>query len=280
MNQEPLISIIVRTNNRPDILINALNSIRSQTYKNIEAVVIEDGKNMSEKMIRENFSDINLKYHATEKRVGRSAAGNLGMSMASGVYFNFLDDDDILFPEHIEKLYRCISQNGTKAAYSVAEERQIIITGREPYLYKVKRKLVRYRQPFSRLVLYYQNYIPIQTILFSREFYENMGGFDNNLDMFEDWDLWVRFSIYGDFAFCDDLTSAYFVLFKRNQKKQRAESFYDTKKLLFKKFKSYEIEISVGELREDLSNTLEEYFSGRLVRYLKMVWAFLLYGEK
>ena len=63
MNQEPLISVIVRTNNRPDILINALNSIRSQTYKNIEAVVIEDGKNFKEKIIRENFTVIILNSH-------------------------------------------------------------------------------------------------------------------------------------------------------------------------------------------------------------------------
>ncbi len=280
MSQEPLVSVIIRTCNRPDILVNALNSIQKQIYKNIEVIVVEDGSNKSEKMIRKDFSTLNLKYYSTGDRLGRSKAGNIGLSMATGLYFNFLDDDDELFPDHISKLVQSIGQNNAKAVYSIAEERQIIITKRNPYTYKIKRKLIRYNQPYSRLMLYYQNYIPIQSILFSREFFENKGGFDENLDMFEDWDLWVRYSIYADFVYCNAVTSAYYVSYQRKTKGERADSFHDAKKELMKKFESYRLDISVADLNSDLSRILEEYFSGRLIRYIRMFCAFVLYGEK
>lgn len=280
MQQEPLISIIVRTCNRPDILINALNSICRQTYKNIETVVIEDGKNVSEKMIKENFPSMNLIYYSTGKRLGRSRVGNIGLSMANGLYFNFLDDDDELFPEHISSLFRCLLDNNVKAAYSSAEERQIIITGRNPYSYRIKRKVVRYHQQFSRLMLYHQNYIPIQSILFSREFFENKGGLDENLAVFEDWDLWVRYSTYADFKYCNKVTSAYYVSYRRKEKEERANLFYSAKSNLLKKFESYRLNVSVAELQQELDKTFEDYLDGRVIRYLKMLWAFLVYGDK
>ena len=280
MYHEPLVSVIIRTCNRPDILVNALNSIQKQIYKNIEVIVVEDGNSVSKKMIEKDFSTLNLKYYSTGEKSGRSKVGNIGLSMATGLYFNFLDDDDELFPDHISRLIQSINQDDAKAAYSIAEERQIIITKRNPYEYKIKRKLIRYNQPYSRLMLYYQNYIPIQSILFSREFFEHKGGFDENLSVFEDWDLWARYSTYADFVYCNAVTSAYYVSYQRKTKGERANSFHDAKKMLMKKFESYRLDISVADLHLDLSKILEEYFSGRLMRYVRMFCAFFLYGEK
>lgn len=54
--------------------------------------------------------------------------------------------------------------------------------------------MIRYKQPFNRLLLYTFNYIPIQSIMFQKSLYEEYGGFDEKLDNLEDWDLWVRYS--------------------------------------------------------------------------------------
>ena len=61
----PLVSIIVRTCQRPEVLKEALISIDKQTYKNIEVVVIEDGPETAKKMIEDEFATMNIKYFAT-----------------------------------------------------------------------------------------------------------------------------------------------------------------------------------------------------------------------
>ena len=152
MNQ-PLVSIIIRTCQRPHVLERALNSVRKQTYKNIQVVIVEDGENKSERYIREKFPDLNMLYYATGKKCGRSHAGNVALKLSEGELLNFLDDDDMLFPKHIEALVNALTESSNMAAYSIAEERQIIENSKKPDEYKVKRKMIRYKQPFNRLLL-------------------------------------------------------------------------------------------------------------------------------
>ena len=68
----PLVSIIIRTCGRTQVLRQALDSVRNQTYKNIETIVVEDGVNISEDMVLNEFSDINTKYFFSGEKVGRS----------------------------------------------------------------------------------------------------------------------------------------------------------------------------------------------------------------
>ena len=58
----PLVSIIIRTCQRPQVLQRALKSVQEQTYKNVQVIVVEDGKNESEEFIKKNFKDLNLLY--------------------------------------------------------------------------------------------------------------------------------------------------------------------------------------------------------------------------
>ena len=74
-------SIIVRTCGRPDVLRETMQSLRLQTYTNIEIVVVEDGPDVSGEMLKTEFSDLNVLYKATGEKVGRSKAGNMAMEM-------------------------------------------------------------------------------------------------------------------------------------------------------------------------------------------------------
>jgi hypothetical protein len=66
-------------------------------------------------------------------------------------------------------------------------------------------------------------YIPIDCMLFSRELYLLEGGFDELLDMLEDWDLWIRYSRYTDFLFIEKATCIYRIPESENMLRDRQE---------------------------------------------------------
>lgn len=66
---QPKVSIIIRTCGRPQVLRTALNSIRKQTYRNIEIVIVEDGIPTSKEMIEKEYSDLFVRYQADRKSV-------------------------------------------------------------------------------------------------------------------------------------------------------------------------------------------------------------------
>ena len=182
------------------MLRETLISLRHQTYPNMEVVVVEDGEDVSGKMIREEFGDMNIHYFATGEKVGRSRAGNLGMEKASGRYLNFLDDDDLFFADHVEVLVSQLIKGKNRAAYAFAFETPVEIHSRDPYEYTVKRYREVHTQEFDKVTLCHHNYIPIQTIMFEKKLFEEFGGLDETLDALEDWDLWVRYSLHTDFT--------------------------------------------------------------------------------
>ena len=130
--ENPLVSIIVRTCGRPAVLRETLVSLRKQTYDNIEVVVVEDGAAAAEEMIREEFPDLNILYHATGEKAGRSRAGNLAMEMAHGKYLNFLDDDDLFYADHVEVLVASLVKSGKQAAYATSFETPVVVESKDP----------------------------------------------------------------------------------------------------------------------------------------------------
>ena len=127
----PLVSILIRTVDRGALLAQALESVANQTWPNVEAVVVEDGPPRSRAVV-ERFQDrLDVRYRATGEKVGRARAGNLALADARGEWLNFLDDDDVLFADHVEVLLAAATQAGTKGAYGLAWETQISVRRRE-----------------------------------------------------------------------------------------------------------------------------------------------------
>ena len=270
-----LVSILVRTCERPQILREALESIRKQTYPAIEVIVVEDGRNTAQNMVETEFKDLNLKYKCTGERKGRVAAGNLAMSMASGSYLNFLDDDDYLLPEHVETLMHALEKSQNKAAYAVAYE-SIVEYDKKHAKYKEYKRWVRYRQPFNRVYLTFNNYIPIQSILFSRTLYEKLGGFDEQMDFLEDWEMWVRYSTETDFLFVNRETSVYRV---PKKKVKRDTGMYQAYQQTVEKFKKYERPQTYYEISKELEYILEEVKTPGWKRGLKKIRDRVLYKD-
>ena len=99
----PKVSVVIPTRNRPALVCRAVQSVLSQTYKEIEAVVVVDGPDEATVAALAELKDPRVRVLALEENVGGSEARNTGVRAAAGDWIAFLDDDDEWMPEKIEK---------------------------------------------------------------------------------------------------------------------------------------------------------------------------------
>ena len=98
-----LVSIVIPTMNRCELLSQALESCRRQTYEAIEIVIVDGGVDGTEDYVR-GLGDSRIVYVKQPRGGGMIAAFNLGMERARGAYLTWLSDDDIYFPEAVAAL--------------------------------------------------------------------------------------------------------------------------------------------------------------------------------
>jgi len=205
----PCVSIITRTyQGRNAWLREAAASVYNQSYANIEWIVVEDGGDTAQAFIASlpEKDGLSVHFQGVKKR-GRSFAGNAGLQLATGEYMMFLDDDDLLFSDHVEVLALELMQNSAVGgAYSLAWEVQT--QGVAPD-YQEMIHNTEFRQAFSRVVMQHHNFIPIQAVMFRCDLYERYAGFDESMDQLEDWNLWMRYSSQDDFILVEKTTSIY-----------------------------------------------------------------------
>jgi GT2 family glycosyltransferase len=207
----PLVSILIRTHRRPHWLREALISVERQTWPNIEIVIVEDGANLSQRMLDIEFAHLKprLTYVATGSPVGRARAGNLALSLARGEWLNFLDDDDLLYADHVESLLAVARAERVPGVYGIGWEVPTDIESEQPLRYRECDWLLRFQMPFNHATLWVENFMPIQTVLFNRCLYERHGGFAEDMDQLEDWNLWTRYTLEDRFVLVDKTTSLY-----------------------------------------------------------------------
>jgi GT2 family glycosyltransferase len=213
----PLVSVVVRTyRGRGELLRQALASVANQTYGAVEVIVVEDKgcqlRDTAEACARD--FGLNVRYLCNDSPdSNRCVTGNLGLEAAHGEYACFLDDDDLLFADHLEYLVsRLDARPELGAAYSLAWETKVIVDPQNGRYREVMHSSLPGQQlPFDRDRLQVSNFIPIQAVLFRRSLYVRCGGFDTTLEYLEDWNLWRRYSWKHDFAMFPKTTSLYHV---------------------------------------------------------------------
>jgi glycosyltransferase involved in cell wall biosynthesis len=253
------ISVLVRTIGRPQVLNEALVSLRGQNFKNFEIIIVEDGPEISKDFIFSNFSDLRIRYFCTGTKVGRTRAGNLCLREAKGEYLIFLDDDDMYFPDHLEILFNTLKrEKNYKASYSIAYAVPTTTISIDPYNYRENKMFIQYSQPFSRLLLFLRNYIPIQAILFHKSLYEQYGGFDETLEFLEDWDLWMRYAVNNDFKYIPKITSKYRVPANIKEWNERGSlKFERSEEMIREKQKNIIISITASESVKEIEMILK-----------------------
>jgi glycosyltransferase involved in cell wall biosynthesis len=105
---DPSISVIIPTKNRVMFLEKALQSVSNQTLKPIEVIVVDDGSSQESEVVDllKNFEGVlNIRSIHNKLSVGQAAARNLGAKEAKSDLIAFLDDDNVLYPNHLQQCY-------------------------------------------------------------------------------------------------------------------------------------------------------------------------------
>ncbi|MDP2753431.1 MAG: glycosyltransferase family A protein, partial [Nitrospirota bacterium] len=163
----PLVSIIVRTKDRPKLLKRALRSIAEQTHRPIEVVLVNDGGcDLGVEEVQGVLSDVRLNYIRLEENTGRAHAGNVGIENAKGEYLGFLDDDDSFYVDHLSTILGVVNSRDWKVAYSDAHIAYLDLCSQDGEI-KVKDRELFSSKDFSYTELLIDNYIPLICIVFS-----------------------------------------------------------------------------------------------------------------
>jgi glycosyltransferase involved in cell wall biosynthesis len=168
----PLVSVIIPTKNSAKCLEHCLASIKNQTYKNIELIVVDNNSTDQTKQIAEKFTDKIFNYGPE-----RSAQRNFGANNSKGKYLLIHDSDIYFHPDSVSECVDLLANNDYQAA--IMPEKSI----GPGFWTKVK--------AFERSFYVGNDFIEAARF-FNRATYFKLGGYDENLTGPEDWDLTVR----------------------------------------------------------------------------------------
>ena len=189
------VSVIIPSYNSGKFLDEAVQSVVSQTYQNLEIIVVNDGSDDCTEEVAQKWqvADRRIKYIKHSRNQGLSAARNTGIKNAIGEYIAFLDADDVWLPKKIEIQIEKIKETNTDLAFSdwyVWDPQKDIKTkvfGSSPI--KGKKDLLKF--------LIKKNFGNPSTAILRKAGLNRIGLFDESLPSSEDYDLWLRFILSG-----------------------------------------------------------------------------------
>lgn len=204
-SRRPFVSVVIPTHNRGYIIGASITSVLSQTYSDIEVIVIDDASSDNTEEVVEKLNDRRVKYYKTPKTLGPSGARNTGIERSAGAFVFFQDSDDIWFPKKIERQLNHY--------YTLADRKNNVVGGfcrfvkvRGNLITKIpkEQKITSFDGDFHEALLD-GNFIGTPTLMVQTNVLRNLGGFDETLSSLEDWDLALRLTRHGLLSFTNEI---------------------------------------------------------------------------
>lgn len=196
----PLVTVLVITYNSSEYVIETLESIRRQTYKNIELIVTDDCSKDNTPSICQEWLEKNgnrfveASFHSTPHNMGVAGNINNGIKYAHGVWIRDIDGDDMLTDDSIESYVNFLStRNADEYDILLAKckrfgEEKILAATRDWFHYN----FVNFTHKQLLYCILRSNFIPDSTALVKKEYYQKIGGYDENIPLLEDWPFWIK----------------------------------------------------------------------------------------
>ncbi|MBQ7840763.1 MAG: glycosyltransferase [Lachnospiraceae bacterium] len=173
MKQDILLSVIVPVYNIEDCLERCINSIRQQTWTNLEILLVDDGSSDSSGQICDRMAAEDDRIRVFHKKNGgSSSARNLGISHAKGQWLGFVDSDDWIDPEMYEKLLKAALENDVKIAQASRDEIDEDLQKRPDVCTPPEKQMVCGAEDFLRELLLHRGDCSFCTKLVRRELFE------------------------------------------------------------------------------------------------------------
>jgi len=178
-----LLSVIIPAYNAENYIKESVDSAITQTYKNIEIIVVNDGSTDSTPNILNQYGKKIRVIHQSNR--GRSAANNTGILKANGEWIAFLDADDTWLENKVSNQMEACRNYSISHSDSICVgeklEKEIIRSTISPlHSGKVLKKLL------------VENFITKSTVMVKREVLQKYGGFDESYECVIDWPLWLK----------------------------------------------------------------------------------------
>jgi glycosyltransferase involved in cell wall biosynthesis len=202
----PSVGVVVRTKDRPALLHEALLSLAAQFVRPAQVAVVNDGKVPVDGVVSA-FGDLKITLIEAGGQ-GRGAAANLGLRALTTEFAAFLDDDDLVYPQHYRRLLETAVAGRAEAVYSDALSTVQVFDPAEGKV-TVRDKVIAYSRDFDPDHLLYDNYIPFHTLLFRRRLLDAAGLIREDLAVFEDWEWLIRLSRHTPLLHLRELTCEY-----------------------------------------------------------------------
>jgi hypothetical protein len=197
-DRRPLVSVILPTYNRRDLLPRSLDSMARQTYRSFEVVLVDNGG--------EPVQDIADRYSfvrriRVEQNRGCCGGFNIGLDHACGEYVMFLTDDDRYFPNALEDLVASVKRAGTKVAHGNTVVR--FIDQKNDGSEYLKGYRVMFSAVMNRTDLLYEGELLLPAGIYEKSIFDELGKWDESIPQQADYELLVRISRKYDFAYVD-----------------------------------------------------------------------------
>ncbi|MCL2293959.1 MAG: glycosyltransferase family 2 protein [Spirochaetes bacterium] len=200
--KKPLISVIIPVYNRSNLLKEAVNSVMSQSFADFELIIADDcseediQKAVETLLVRENIS---IKFLRLQKHSGMPGlVRNFGCKAAEGRYIAFLDSDDLWLPDKLEKQVARLAGN---SAVSICHTREIWQRG-EKVVSQASQRHKREGDIFEDALA--KCIMGPSTVIMERGLFEKLGGFREDIEIAEDYELWLRVTAGSAAAYIDE----------------------------------------------------------------------------
>lgn len=223
------VSAILTSHNYAAYLPAAIESVLSQTWRDFDLIVVDDGSTDNTERVMEKYA--RATRYVRQENQGVSIARNRGIQESGAQYVAFLDADDFWLPRKLELQLDALSRR---------PDCRVCYTAHRPFGPEFGPRVVGRcrggRQPILERLIVSGNVIgSASTVLCERSLFSDVGGFDPELSDCADWDMWLRIASISDFAHVDESLVAY-RRHDRNMTRNIALREKDSRRVLEKAF--------------------------------------------